>query len=104
MLAQGSPTNSPAAATATRTTTDGRIIHMPPKPRGPNFKIAVPEPVGAGVYSNLTMVWHTPHEFTLDFAVIEPPQEQGIVPARVVSRARELGGLRSIAASRSPSA
>jgi Protein of unknown function (DUF3467) len=55
------------------------------------FEIQVPPEQEAGAYSNFLMVWHTPHEFTLDFAVTQPSQagEGGVkVPCRVVSRVR----------------
>jgi Protein of unknown function (DUF3467) len=32
----------------------------------------VPPELEAGVYANFLAVWHTPHEFTLDFAVLLP--------------------------------
>jgi hypothetical protein len=49
-----------------------------------------------GVYSNFLGVWHTPHEFTLDFAVTQPAMpgadEDGNavtrVPCQVVARVR----------------
>jgi hypothetical protein len=34
----------------------------------------VPEEWKVGVYANEVNVWHTPYEFTLDFAVTEPPE------------------------------
>jgi hypothetical protein len=55
------------------------------------FEIQVPPENEAGSYANFLMVWHTPHEFTLDFAVTQPsqPAENGVkVPCRVVSRVR----------------
>ena len=55
------------------------------------FEIQVPPENEAGEYSNFLMVWHTPHEFTLDFAVMQPsqPADKGVkVPCRVVSRVR----------------
>ena len=55
------------------------------------FEIQVPPEEEAGGYSNFLMIWHTPHEFTLDFAVMQPsqPAENGVkVPCRVVSRIR----------------
>jgi hypothetical protein len=53
-------------------------------------------PAAGGVYSNVAMVWHTPYEFTLDFAVMQPPEtatdeagnEQPVIPARVVARVK----------------
>jgi hypothetical protein len=57
----------------------------------------VPDALEGGVYSNLVAVWHTPYEFTLDFAVMMPtqvatPAEGGeavpVIPARVVARVK----------------
>jgi hypothetical protein len=52
----------------------------------------VPEALEGGTYSNVVSVWHTPHEFTLDFATLPPtPQETSegvVVPCRVVSRVK----------------
>lgn len=60
------------------------------------FALQVPDELTAGVYSNIVGVWHTPYEFTLDFAVMLPTQmaadsdgnEVPVVPARVVSRVK----------------
>ncbi len=65
-----------------------------PEPQPPQFALQVPDDLTAGVYSNIVGVWHSPYEFTLDFAVTLPPQvmtdDAGqsvpVVPARVVSR------------------
>jgi hypothetical protein len=57
------------------------------KPPEQELQINVPDEVASGVYSNLVLVWHTPYEFTLDFAAIEPG-EGNRVPCRVVSRVR----------------
>jgi Protein of unknown function (DUF3467) len=51
------------------------------------FSMQVPDALVPGVYSNVVGVWHTPYEFTLDFAVLQPTQ-QGAASARVVSRVR----------------
>jgi hypothetical protein len=51
----------------------------------------VPEELRAGAYANLLAVWHTAHEFTLDFAVSGLPREveQGRqIPAPVVARVK----------------
>jgi hypothetical protein len=40
----------------------------------PNLELQVPEDLEGGTYSNFLAVWHTPYEFTLDFAVLQPPQ------------------------------
>lgn len=58
--------------------------------------IHVPDELVAGTYSNVVAVWHTPYEFTLDFAVTLPTQLHtndageavAVVPARVVSRVK----------------
>jgi hypothetical protein len=55
----------------------------------PQFEMRVSEAIEGGTYSNLLSVWHTPYEFTLDFAVIQPADTTGgqpIVPCRVVAR------------------
>lgn len=55
------------------------------------FEIEVPESRADGVYSNFLAAWHTPHKFTLDFSVTQPPQQAGddlLVPVRVVARVK----------------
>jgi hypothetical protein len=49
--------------------------------------IQVPPEEAMGVYANLVGVWHTPHEFALDFCVVQPFLEDG-PKATVVSRVR----------------
>src|SRR5438552_7705833 len=56
-------------------------------PSEQQFQFTVPDDVAPGVYSNMVLVWHTPYEFTLDFAAIEP-SDTNRVPCRVVSRVR----------------
>ena len=55
-----------------------------------NIKMRVPDDLEAGVYANLLGVWHSLHEFTFDFAVMLPVEDDGsgdvTVPARVVAR------------------
>jgi hypothetical protein len=55
-----------------------------------NFGLQVPPDVEAGVYSNFLGVWHSGHEFTLDFATTQPSRvgEDGtvVIPCLVVSR------------------
>jgi hypothetical protein len=45
-----------------------------------------------GVYANLLSVWHSQHEFTLDFAATMPAEPRGdgdiVQPARVVARVK----------------
>jgi hypothetical protein len=56
------------------------------------LQLQVPEEVQGGVYANMAGVWHTPYEFTLDFAVLQPPAADAdgnpVVPARVVARVK----------------
>ena len=56
------------------------------------LQMQVPEEVQGGVYANMAGVWHTPYEFTLDFAVLQPPvadaDGNAVVPARVVARVK----------------
>lgn len=61
------------------------------------FEIQVPDELREGSYANFLSVWHTQHDFTLDFAVTEQPVtvsgESGstnevVVPCRVVTRVR----------------
>jgi hypothetical protein len=59
-----------------------------PDPHGVN--VVVPDDQVAGHYANVVGVWHTPHEFAVDFCVIQPfvGGEQGSMQARVVTRVR----------------
>ena len=60
------------------------------------FRVDVAQEDQGGVYANLLAVWHTPHEFTLDFCGMQqgqpadPEDETSpvVVPCRVVSRVR----------------
>jgi hypothetical protein len=58
----------------------------------PQFQVRIDDQMIAGVYCNIVQVWHSPYEFTLDFGVADPPQqdEQGnvIVPVMVTARVR----------------
>ncbi len=59
-----------------------------------HFEFTVPEAEAAGRYANFLGVWHTAHEFTLDFAVTQPagpaqtPDGDTVtrVPCQVVAR------------------
>lgn len=56
----------------------------------------VPDDQEAGAYANQLVVFHSPYEFTLDFAVLgqperadaEDPESPVTLPSRVVSRVR----------------
>ncbi|MGH3048701.1 MAG: DUF3467 domain-containing protein [Gaiellaceae bacterium] len=78
---------------------------MPSNDDGPereiNARFDVPAEWKGGVYANEVNVWHTPYEFTLDFAVTEPPevddpddpQSPITIPNTVVARVRLPVGL-----------
>lgn len=60
-----------------------------------SLTLHVPDDLTGGVYSNVVAVWHTPYEFTLDFAVMLPAQQAAgadtigsVTPCRVVSRVK----------------
>lgn len=65
-----------------------------PTPPSGVFEIQVPSELEGGTYANFLSVWHTPYEFTFDFAVTQPgeridPNDQSSsirVPCRVVAR------------------
>jgi hypothetical protein len=56
------------------------------------FEFRLAPELEAGVYANFLSVWHTPHEFTLDFGAIQPAEpdeeEELKTPCRVVSRVK----------------
>jgi hypothetical protein len=64
--------------------------------QGLSLRMDVPEEQRGGEYANILAVWHTAHEFTLDFAATQPPQRTDpndenspfVVPCHVVSRVR----------------
>lgn len=59
-----------------------------------NFQIQLSPELEGGTYANFLSVWHSPHEFTFDFAVTQPgfsqdpndPASPVTVPCRVVAR------------------
>ena len=53
-----------------------------------HIQITVPDALAGGVYANGAGVWHTAHEFTLDFLSLLPtdPKQPDVLPATVVSR------------------
>jgi hypothetical protein len=61
-----------------------------------NFEVQVPPELEGGAYANFLNVWHSPYEFTFDFAVTQPPIPQNpqdpaapvTVPCRVVARVK----------------
>ncbi len=71
-----------------------------PEPAGDqpplHFELQISEALSSGAYANFLGVWHTAHEFTLDFAVTQPAavaqtQDGTVVtrvPCQVVSRVK----------------
>jgi hypothetical protein len=65
-----------------------------PQPGAAIFEIRVPPELEGGAYSNFLSVWHSPFEFTLDFAVTEvnqptdprDPNAPVTIPCRIVAR------------------
>jgi len=55
---------------------------MAEKPAQQEVKVAFPENIRGGVYSNNMVITHTKEEFVLDFMMITPPV--GSVTARVI--------------------
>lgn len=72
------------------------MTEQPQPPQPAEFRLQVPDDLAAGVYSNIVAVWHTPYEFTLDFAVMQPGElvaddegnQRPVIPARVVARVK----------------
>lgn len=63
--------------------------------RPADFQLQIPPELESGTYANFLSVWHTAHDFTLDFAVMqqtmppenpEDPASPFVVPCRVVGR------------------
>jgi hypothetical protein len=75
--------------------TENPSAGQPPQ-RSVNFKFQLPDEEKVGSYANILAVSHTPHEFTLDFAVTGQPwptdpddDESPIeVPCDVVARVK----------------
>jgi Protein of unknown function (DUF3467) len=72
------------------------MSEQPAEGRESNFQVQVPPELEGGVYANFLSVWHTGHEFTLDFSATQPPQRLDPdepsspvnVPCRVVARVK----------------
>lgn len=47
------------------------------------YEIVVPPELVGGVYANFLGVWHTAHEFTLDFATLIPDERLALGVSRV---------------------
>jgi hypothetical protein len=68
----------------------------PDTPPQLHFAMQISDELSSGVYANFLGVWHTAHEFTLDFAVTQPPgnvqtpdgQTVTQVPCQVVTRVK----------------
>lgn len=59
-----------------------------------SFEFRIAPELEAGHYANVLGVWHTPHDFTLDFSVTLPPvapsdpNELPVIPCQIVSRVK----------------
>jgi hypothetical protein len=77
-------------------------VDEPPAGRFP-VRLYVPPEQEAGTYAQAAVVWHTPYDFTIDFAAMQKPHPADaedsdsplVVPARVVARVRIPWGSRS---------
>lgn len=71
-------------------------VEEPEHHREVQFKVEVPSEELGGSYANFLSVWHTAHEFTLDFGVTQPSQPTDpaddnspvVVNCHVVSRVK----------------
>jgi hypothetical protein len=54
------------------------------------FDVEMPEELRGGAYADGAVVWHTPHEFTIDFFAADGPpgDESEVIPSRVTARVR----------------
>ncbi len=76
--------------------TDQPPEQQPPADQDVHFEVRVPSEQEPGVYANVLTVWHTAHEFTLDFSAALPAQpteqpdgsSQVVQPCLVTSRVR----------------
>jgi Protein of unknown function (DUF3467) len=72
-----------------------------PQNREVTFDFEVPPEARTGVYANTVNIWHSPYEFSLDWALTEPieaidpddPESPLRVPGSVVARVRIPVGL-----------
>jgi Protein of unknown function (DUF3467) len=57
----------------------------------PQLELRVPPDWERGAYANVASVWHTPYEFTIDFAQTQPPEmrdDRLVIPSSVVARVK----------------
>jgi hypothetical protein len=55
------------------------------------FELVAPAEMAGGVYANFLTVWHTAHEFTLDFSATLPEHRQEddvVVPCQLTARVK----------------
>jgi hypothetical protein len=74
-----------------RTPSSARTVE-PVQEAWPSYRLEIDPELEGGVYANLVSAWHTPYEFTLDFAAAQRPSlddpEGSADLWRVVSRVR----------------
>lgn len=59
-------------------------MDKPNEPKAKQIQIELDEKVGAGEYSNLAIVTHSPAEFVLDFTQVMPGMPKARVRARLI--------------------
>lgn len=59
-------------------------MDKPNEPKAKQLQIELDEKVGAGEYSNLAIVTHSPAEFVLDFTQVMPGMPKARVRARLI--------------------
>lgn len=74
----------------------GKVEGATPDEPRVSYEIQVPADEEGGRYANFLSVWHSQHEFTLDFSALQPPKgtpgdtmpEEVTIPTKVVARLR----------------
>ncbi len=54
------------------------------KPMPNQISIELPEDMASGIYSNLSIITHSPSEFIVDFIQLMPGVPKGIVKSRII--------------------
>ncbi len=71
-----------------RPTESRSLARVTTEPQQPplHFEFSISDDLAAGSYANFLGVWHTAHEFTLDFAVTQPPGQAQAADGQTVTR------------------
>jgi len=54
------------------------------KPLAGQINIELPEDTAGGIYSNLSIITHSPSEFIIDFIQLMPGVPKGVVKSRII--------------------